>query len=249
MVMDMAVLGWGMQKNVYYEKFCKGVQKFDQFLERVRFNQVRKTVELHKHDHILDIGSGPYASFLELQGWKTYTIVEPIEEFCDILMSSSLGMKGVTIINRTFEDTVFEKTYDCIILSSVLHMVNDDFAILNKIRFLCDERNIVHINVPNRYSMHRLLGVYMGVLSDISSLSKKDIKYGHKRIYNNADLLDLVSSAGFDVRFYKTYMIKPLNEEKMSNIADERVLLGLEKMIDWFPENGCEIMLEARAIK
>jgi trans-aconitate methyltransferase len=238
-----------MQKNVYYEKFCKGNQGFDQFLERVRFNNVRKTVELHKHEHILDIGSGPHSSFLQLQGWETYTIVEPIEEFCDILVNSSLGMKGVIIINRTFEDVVLERKYDCVILSSVLHMIKDDFAVLDKIHYLCDERNIVHINVPNRYSMHRILGVNMGMLSDVSSLSKKDIKYGHKRIYNNADLLGLVSSAGFDVRFYKTYMMKPFNEEKMSCIADERVLSGLEKMIDWFPENGCEIMLEAKAIK
>lgn len=236
-------------KSKYYEKFLQGCSPFDLELEAIRANYVYNTVFFHPHKHILDIGSGPYAGFLKFNGWETYTVVEPIPEFCDILTSNAIGKPGIKIINSTLEEAGLpNKTYDCVLLSSVLHLVKDDVAFLNIVHDVCSEKNIVHVNTPNKQSLHRILGQYMGILPSLESLTKKDLEFGHYHVYSKVELKNLLTSCGFDVRQAGSYLLKPFDDEKMSIIADRQVVRGLEKIIFKLPDYGCEIFVEAKAI-
>ena len=43
----------------------------------------------------------------------------------------------------------------------------------------------LHVVVPNSASLHRLLGVEMGILSAPDDLSERDKAYGHRRVYGH----------------------------------------------------------------
>jgi len=236
--------------NKYLEKFLNGPTPFDLELEMIRAQYVQKTISFHSHKHILDVGSGPCAGFLKFDGWETYTVVEPIKEFCEILSDSSLRQKNkVVIVNSTLENAILpQKHYDCVILSSVLHLVKNDIVFLDKIHDICAEKNIVHINVPNKLSIHRILGLRMGILQSLDLLGDKDREYGHYHIYSIKELRDLLMSCGFDIRQTGSYLIKPFDEEKMSEIIDRMIVRGLEKLVEDFKGYGCELYVEAKAI-
>ena len=58
-----------------------------------------------------------------------------------------------------------------VICSSLLHEVKQPEKLLNAIKKVCNSKTVIHINVPNMFSIHRLLGVEMGMISDVFEAS------------------------------------------------------------------------------
>lgn len=60
--------------------------------------------------------------------------------------------------------TLLEHDFDFIIISGLLHEVPDPKKLLQSIYKICKQDTLVHINVPNVYSFHRLLAYEMGCI-------------------------------------------------------------------------------------
>lgn len=222
--------------------------KFDTYLESIRRERVLKSINVRPHKHILDIGSGIATYFAHIRDWDSYTIVEPIKQFSDHL-KKYYDNYDINIACDKFENTNLDKDFDFVIVSSVLHLVENPDIFLTALHNICNYKTIVHINVPNMVSFHRLLGGCMGIIDSIDSLSEKDMEFSHKTMFDKESLLEILSCNGFNILTQGSYLIKPFDDEKMSLIVDKELIVGLEKMISYFPNMGCEIYAEAKAIK
>lgn len=223
----------------YTPKFYKDETSFERYLERERTTQVIESISKLCPCSALDIGPGlrPYFFYLN---WSKYTIIEPNKEFINYCPNSIIA------INSTLEDSNLNEKFDAIIISSVLHLVKDCDLFLEKLKPLCHKNTLIHINVPNTYSLHRLIGFEMGLIEDLSDKSLKDIEFNHKTNFSEFSLHALLMRHNFKIEKYKTYMIKPFANEQMSMVVTPGLAKGLQNLTKYLPRYGCEIMVEAK---
>lgn len=115
----------------------------------------------------------------------------------------------------------------------------------------CNEKTIVHINVPNAYSMHRLLAKESGMISNIHEFSKRNNQFQQSRVFDLKFLKETVMENGMDVIEDGSYFVKPFSHSQMSEllkagIIDEKVLDGFYNIGTWMPEYGSEIFVNCK---
>ncbi len=236
--------------NNYVKNYVK--EPFEETMVQIRKRKVLSQINRYPHNTILEIGCGMSPLFLDIRDYSEMIVVEPGEGFAknaEMLARNSDG--NVSIIEGFLEDQVdrikelgFE--FDFIVLSGVLHELDDPLRMLQSIYSLCGTNSIVHINVPNARSLHRLIAKEMGLIEDIHDKSEQMIKQERRRTYD-ADLLKAdVESAGFSIIDSGSYFLKPLTHLQMQNcldegIIDEKVLMGFERVMKYLPQYGAEI--------
>lgn len=119
-----------------------------------------------------------------------------------------------------------------IICSCVLHEVERPAQLLEAIVKVCNERTIVHINVPNAYSLHRILAVESGLISDVHEMSERNNILQQTSVFDMESLTKLVESCGMECLCKGGYFLKPFTHGQMyqmlqSGIIDEKILDGL----------------------
>ena len=83
------------------------------------------------------------------------------------LKKFSFKSNKTDFINTFFENYKSENKYDVILANHVLEHVNSPSKVLNYIKLFLKDEGKVFITVPNANSLHRLIGVEMGLLSSI----------------------------------------------------------------------------------
>lgn len=108
-----------------------------------------------------------------------------------------------------------EYRFSDIIFTRGLEHVEQPQELLKKIFRWMDERARLHIIVPNAYSLHRRIGVLMGLLRDVHNLNERDKEVGHKRVYDKRMLFSQVKDAGFKIIHWEGIFLKPLSNDQM----------------------------------
>lgn len=197
---------------------------------------------------ILEIGCGLNSFCNCIDHYKAYTIVEPGNAFLEET-KRQLKNKRVNFVNGLFEERVevlSHESYDLIILSGLLHEVEQPEQLLRGVVKLSDKNTTVHINVPNAKSFHRILAKSAGLIPDLYEPSARNILLQQNRIFDLDSLKRLCVESGFSIVDSGSYFIKPFTHKQMSQllgsgIISEHVLDGFYNMIDYLPEYGSEI--------
>lgn len=225
---------------------------FEDYQVMYRRKQVLKILEQYPHRRILEIGCGmePLFKHLDSNGYDQYVVVEPSEQFCQNALKESSENDKIICINDYFdaEGEVKKYQFDFIICSSLLHEVENPEELLKNIAMICTESTIVHINVPNANSFHRLLAKEMNLIDDVHEMSDQNKLYQQHNVYDMARLSKVVEDAGFRVMETGSYFVKPFTHKQMfdmleNHIIDEGVLDGLYNIGKYFPEYGSEIFV------
>ena len=158
-------------------------------------------------------------------------------------------------MDRTIEEFVenYQHYFDLIILSSVLHEIPNYRVVLQKISLLLEPGGSLLIVVPNAESIHRQIGVNMGIISDLFQLSTTQSKMQQGVVFSIDTLTNLVADANFEILSCDTSFVKPLTHNQMherinSGIISNEDLDSLYKLSKLFEPFGSEIFLVARRI-
>lgn len=219
------------------------------YRRRAVFEQLNK----YHHKRILEIGCGAYPliGYLERDYYDEWKIVEPSLDFCciakDIIRDNHLEKK-VTVVNDFFEKAGIQEEFDFIICSSLLHEVPDSRIMLEAIKRNCTDKTVVHINVPNAYSIHRLIAYLGGVIGDVHNMSERNISLQQRQVYDKRTLLSEVEKYGFKPIDVGTFFIKPFTHKQMqqledNGIIDERIMEGLYRLTEYMSEYGSELFV------
>jgi len=232
------------------EKYVKDYknQPFRSQHESIRKEFLIEHLKNKNYDSMLEIGCGFDSIANSLSAKKAITVLEPSKFLCEKLASEN---KNVHIINGFFEDeyiSLSKRKYDIILVSSLLHeIVNpDDFM---KKLYESSKGSLVHINVPNAKSFHRLLALESGLIKNINDISNSNKLLQQNSIYDLNMLKKLAESHGFSIIKEGSFFIKPFTHEQMDYIFkskkfDDRIIQGLKKMTNYFPEYGSEIFID-----
>jgi len=204
--------------------------------------------------NIVEIGCGTEPLFCWYSNYDKIQIIERSVDFCLAAQQELDRLKNInskqfnshiSIDNIPFEDCKkLEQPVDMVILSGVLHEVDDAGLFLHHLRSLLEENEYVYINVPNANSLHRLLAFHSGMIDDLSEISERGNFFGHKRGFFTLDeLTSLVKQSGFEVIDSGSVALKPFTNAQMDklfdndNIANEALLDAL-----FYPDNFLEGM-------
>lgn len=239
----------------YSERYMKiGFEEYKVLYRRKRIIEMIKEWSLKR---ILEIGCGSDPLFQYVDNVE-FTIIEPSQRFCDNVVSLIKERKthNVKCIRGFFEEIAsnLSKEYDLIICSSLLHEVENPGSFVESIASICDSTTIVHINVPNANSLHRLLGKEMGILRDVHDMSKNNIEFQQNNVFDKYSLEKVVNENGLKIFEFGSYFIKPFSHKQMyemlqKKIIDEKALDGLYELGKRMPEYGSEIYINCKIIQ
>ncbi len=211
-------------------------------------------LERIKPGRVLEIGCGWETIANHWSGFDQLTIVEPGAQFAAKARQDVSGLAGVSIVEAFMEeaiDTLKTQSYDLILLSSLLHEVPDPALLMRSAKALCDADTMVHANVPNAQSMHRLLALEMGLIQDIYAQSALQKSFKQPRIFDLAQLKTLATDAGFKVVEHGSFFMKPFTHGQMMTMVNNelltsRMLDGMWALTKHFPDHGSEIYVNLK---
>jgi SAM-dependent methyltransferase len=135
-------------------------------------------------------------------------------EGSDILVAQARHRFGplpkIRLVNTYFEtyEPPAGKKVSCLLGNHVLEHLDDPVAVLRRSRDWLAPSGVAVFTVPNATSLHRRVGVRLGILQNPGDLSDQDRRVGHRRVYDaiglNADVLKagyaIVESGGFNLK-------------------------------------------------
>ncbi len=240
----------------YEEAYCTSdfEQKYQVYYRR------KKILEMFNRGYrkILEVGCGMQSIGNFISDFEEFTIVEPGSGFIEKAKKDLVNRSGVYFVQGLLQEkaeTLKNREFDLIIVSSLLHELEDSLKMLVTVKNLCGEKTIVHINVPNERSLHRILAYESGIIQGLDNKSERNVQLQQNCIYNLNTLEQLVRrSGGVTIMDKGSYFVKPFSHEQMEKclnyeIFDERVLEGFDNLIKYIPELGSEIYINYRYLE
>jgi hypothetical protein len=231
---------------------------FEDWQVHFRKRQVITLIEKYApFANILEVGCALSPLFEAYTNFKNLTIVEPSPVFAKLARekAANLALSQVTVCEALFEEAVLPKdaNFDMILLSGLLHELTEPQldSVLATTQQYCNPQTVVHINVPNAHSLHRVLAMESGLIPSVFESSENQRKLQQYRIFSLATLQEKVEAAGFELIDKGSFFVKPFTHAQMAslleqNIIPEQVLYGFEKLIKYMPELGSEIYVNVR---
>jgi 2-polyprenyl-3-methyl-5-hydroxy-6-metoxy-1,4-benzoquinol methylase len=238
--------------DVYQENYAS--LPFEESQARYRKRKIVESLEKHQPRSILEIGCGLDPIFNYYAAFAHCTIIEPGDDFVRLARDQARSKDAIAVVHGRLEEnveTLLETRYDFIILSSLLHEVGDSKRLLDATARLCSPTTVVHINVPNARSFHRLLALEMGLIADVFEKSATQRRMQQSHTFDVDSLAELVSQSGFQVIEQGTFFIKPFTHAQMGSLqaaglVTDLMLDGLYGLSRHFPGNGSEIFMNVR---
>ena len=221
-----------------------------------RKKHVRRILEKYPHDNILEIGCGKKSILASVKGFKRATIIEPSEVFAN----EARKIGGVSVICALLEDcveTLKTEKFDFIILSNLLHEMESQSNFLRCVHSVGSNETVVHIDVPNANSFHRLLGVKCGVCNDPHDFTERNIMLQQHTVFDAKSLEELICETArkdgkeADICLRGSFFVKPFTNSQMaaclaSGAISPEVIEGLDCMTQYMPDLGSEIYINYR---
>jgi 2-polyprenyl-3-methyl-5-hydroxy-6-metoxy-1,4-benzoquinol methylase len=140
------------------------------------------------------------------------------------------------------EEFMPSQPVDGVVLASVLEHVEDPIALLRHVRQWLKPEGQLFVIVPNAHSLHREVGVAMGLLPQVHAFSERDVLLGHRRIYDIDLLRSHLNESGYHIESCRGIMLKVVSNAQLEAwppaLVRGLLAVGLE-----YPEIAAQIYL------
>ena len=239
----------------YQEKYKD--EPFEQYQVFFRRKKVLELLDKYPHHNLLEVGCGLNPLFTDIDIFETMTIVEPATDFIHIAKEKAAKRKEIHCIQGFLEERIkdiqrLKIEFDYIVVSGLLHEVESPELLLKSLYMLCGEDTVVHINVPNALSFHRIIAFEMGVIESIYQRSEmQDMLQQKQRTYDLNSIRKTVEEAGFEILEEGTYFPKFLSHMQLqkamdAGIIDTKILDGIYYLGEYVPQYGSELYVQLR---
>jgi SAM-dependent methyltransferase len=230
---------------------------FEATLVEARQRLILELLEHRRPRRILEAGCGAQlisekaaAAGIPFDRW---IVIEPAGDFVEIVEAFARREPRVAVRCGFFEDEVAplleqEGSFDLVLLSGLLGELADPASALRAARDAVGKSGVVHINVPNAYSLHRRLARAMGLISDEHDMSDRNKALRQYRNYDPDSLRADVEAAGLRVQESGGYFLKPFTHAQMEDVTrllGHEILPGLWQLGRELPELASEIFVNA----
>jgi len=141
----------------------------------------------------------------------------------------------LAVYTSYFEEFSPPVRFDSIVCTYVLEHVVDPVRVLTRCRDWLKPGGLLFVAVPNAHSLHRHLGVAMGIQKNVYQLGDSDRAIGHRRVYDASILEAGFRKAGFRIETRLPMMCKPLPNSLLTHLSDAQLegLFDLGNVMAW----------------
>jgi trans-aconitate methyltransferase len=151
----------------------------------------------------------------------------------------------VDAVHSLFEAYAPARTFETAVLGHVLEHVADPVTVLAAARELLEPGGVALVTVPNADSIHRQVGVAMGMLASTTELNDADHRIGHRRVYTRDALVADIEESGLTVQHAGGVFLKPLSNGQIEEQWDEPLIQAFYEVGKLHPELCAELMVVA----
>jgi hypothetical protein len=224
---------------------------FEDIQEVYRRKSLIKFLEEKSFDIATEIGCGRTSLF---EFWHPAELAQTIEPISNLVenakksISPDINWIG---INARAEDAMENhkiEQADVTILSSILHEVENPSELLNTAKLLTKKGGQIFIIVTNKNSLHRILGVHLGVLGSLDAKTSTEILMQQSHgAYSETELHKEVKDAGLRLLSMHSLFPKLFSHNQMSKLIKTQVISidfldTLESLSDYLPGLGSELL-------
>jgi 2-polyprenyl-3-methyl-5-hydroxy-6-metoxy-1,4-benzoquinol methylase len=141
-----------------------------------------------------------------------------------------------------------EQPFQTIVASHFLEHIADAVGLLRRMRGWLESDGVLLLVVPNAGSVHRQIGVKMGLIQQVTDLNDGDRMLGHQRVYT-AELLreHFAQAGGFQIELLRGVTLKALSNAQLASLPRAYVdaCCAMDVGIDAL---ACQLALVARPI-
>jgi hypothetical protein len=152
---------------------------------------------------------------------------------------------SLEIHQTLFEEFIPQEQYDTVLMSCILEHVFDPVVLLRKAKHWIRSEGRIVIIVPNKFSLHRRIGLEMNLIQSYDELGAEDLEVGHRRHYAIEDMLRDINTAGLSGRFEKGIFLKPLSSSQMKDWSDN-LLTAFNRVGRYLPEWSAFLLFVAQ---
>ena len=226
--------------SVYQNTIIAGWQKL-YIQKREYLYQTLK--QYHLPDKVLELGSADGVMTERLcQDFNKITVVDGSKEFLEKI-SRHINHPELCLVHSLFEDYNPTERFNTIYMNHIIEHLEDPVAILKRSQNWLANDGRVLIAVPNANSIHRLVGVKLGMLAKKDDLNEQDVLLGHKRVYTPELLKDHVEKGGFKVIKYGGLMIKPISNRQIEKEWSQELINAFFALSEDLPDLCLEIYI------
>jgi hypothetical protein len=227
---------------------------FEEHLAAARREFVLEFLARHKLRDLLEVGCAGKPLVESLPAFRSCIILEPGHVYFEQAQAAIQKLPAgerIKLFQKRFEDFADRPAIDVIIISSLIHEIDDAAGMLRHAFEIAPPGCWLHLNVPNAKSFHRLWAVEAGLIRDEYEKSAMQIRLQQSHTFDLNSLKYLVQQAGFAVEASGSYFIKPFSNAQMQQLVDLGILTppllhGLMRMERHLPGLGADIFVNAR---
>jgi 2-polyprenyl-3-methyl-5-hydroxy-6-metoxy-1,4-benzoquinol methylase len=231
-----------MPQRENLDQYVTNYTDFNDWLMRQRYALLRR----HFHGTTcLEFGSatGEGTAFL-LEHFESVVAVDGSEQAVTGLRER-FPTERLEVVCSYFEEFDADCRFDTIVLAHVLEHVEDPHTVLMVARRLLAPDGVLIIDVPNGMSLHRQIGVEMGLLERVTDLNEGDISIGHKRVYTPEAFRQQIKDADLRLVHFGGVFLKVLSNAQAERTFDDRQLAALLAIGERYPDIAAEMYVIA----
>jgi hypothetical protein len=232
-------------------------QPYERFQVKFRKREILRLLARYPRGRFLEIGCGLEPLFKDTNDFELLVVIEPAEMFYRKALAD-LGqfpdrearVRVHQVGLEACQPLVAGERFDVIVLSSLLHEVSDPGKFLGLAAALAGPETIVHVNVPNARSFHRLLAYESGLISSPFEPSASNIRFQQASVFELETLAALVERSGLKPVERGSYAFKPFTHQQLEDmlrvgLITEKIIEGFSRMEPYAPGCGSEIFINA----
>lgn len=188
------------------------------------YNLIKYGMQVLRHHaagpRVLEMGCADGVMTEELVA--TFPKVEVVDGSVAYIEETRRRAPGVAAFHLAlFEEFTPHGTFNSIIMARVLEHLADPVGILRRASAWLAPGGAIHVVVPNAESLHRRIGLAMGLIQRLDELHERDLKAGHRRVYDVDTLHRDVEAAGLTIINWTGIFLKPLSNDQMRSWPKE----------------------------
>ena len=223
-----------MKVNLNLEDIATKIVHWGRF-NRYLILEMQDIVRNSKRKSVLELGcgSGVTTSVL-LENFEKVVVVDGSAEYLKQNMERNSKYTNGTYIHSYFEELELDETFDDVVMSHILEHVEDPVHVLRLAKQWAASDATFHIIVPNGFSIHRRIGVELGMMDEPNELPQSEADRGHRRVYDVEMLLNQIDAAGLNVLYLVGCNIKLFTDGVLQMLNQDYIdtIYKVSKQVD-----------------
>lgn len=219
------------------DQYMTNYTDFNDRLIRARYDHLE---QYFRGDNCLELGpaNGEGTAYL-VKHFKRVVAVDGSQQAIDDL-KKRFPEPNLELVCSYFEDFKMDEKFSTIVLAHILEHVDNPGEILAVAKRFLKPDGIMIVDVPNAMSLHRQIGVEMGLLKEVTELNEGDHSIGHKRVYTPEAFKKEIEDAGLHIDRFGGVFIKILSNAQSEKTFDEKQISALLTIGERYPEIAAE---------